>query len=125
MHLSPSTLVAIPVGLLITLLPTATNAQFANNIKVNYYSDTNCQNYQTSVFPFVNGNCYDYNWTGQQSIGIAECNFQVWGCQCHFYAGAGCTGSIDVFKKYKVGSYCTANPGGGYKSMRCSLYAGE
>ncbi|KAK3313971.1 hypothetical protein B0H66DRAFT_567497 [Apodospora peruviana] len=121
MRLSSSSLIGITL-----LLPGTANAD--DGVKVNYYSDTNCQNYMISVFPTVGqkGKCYDYQWTGQQSVGIAECNFNpmAWACQCEFYQEYGCTGT-KVTKEYKPvnPNWCASNPGHGFKSMKCKIFS--
>ncbi|KAN0072125.1 hypothetical protein V8E54_009854 [Elaphomyces granulatus] len=56
----------------------------AQQIQVNYYSDSSCSNFVGQVETSV-GSCYNYNYG--QSLLIASCSS---GCDCTFYADENC-----------------------------------
>ncbi|PLB48362.1 hypothetical protein P170DRAFT_427449 [Aspergillus steynii IBT 23096] len=89
-------------------------------IQINYYSDGGCENFITSPPNVPIGRCYDYAWDGQNSANIANCDSNVYGCKCYFYAQAGCKGAVD---SANTGSYdgtnCVSNWGHGFKSFHC------
>ncbi|EAW17417.1 uncharacterized protein NFIA_073320 [Aspergillus fischeri NRRL 181] len=73
MHLSP------------WAIATFITAATAATLKVNYYSDGGCSDYMASINPSPGFSCYDYVWTGSNSVNIADCTFPNGKCICTFY----------------------------------------
>ncbi|KAH6632525.1 hypothetical protein F5144DRAFT_534118 [Chaetomium tenue] len=118
MHFSPSSSIGLAAS---ALFATAVNAA---HIKVNYYSDGGCSDYMISIYPSTDWTCYDYNWSGQNSVGIAECTFPNGVCYCDFYTHGGCSGaSIGKSLSYSGSDpgWCASNWGHGFESMRCGV----
>ncbi|GFF94180.1 hypothetical protein IFM47457_09796 [Aspergillus lentulus] len=67
-------------------------AATAATLKVNYYSDGGCSNYMTSLNPTTDFYCYDYVWSGSNSVNIADCTFPNGKCLCTFYTQPHCVG---------------------------------
>ncbi|KAL4882994.1 hypothetical protein BJY04DRAFT_185526 [Aspergillus karnatakaensis] len=99
---------------LLPLLSALTTSVLAFELKVNYYSDGGCDNYLTSIWPYDNDECYDYDYSGTNSALIADCKGYL-GCTCTFYQEKGCQGTQSQF-----GTACKSNWGGGWKSMKCT-----
>ncbi|KAK6957706.1 hypothetical protein Daesc_000494 [Daldinia eschscholtzii] len=90
-----------------------------SGFKVNYYTDGGCTAYLVSIFPFTDGSCYDYSYTGDNSANIANCDASGGStCHCTFYAQSGCQGAAQSIA-YNSGN-CASNYGHGFLSMKCS-----
>lgn len=91
------------------------------SLKVNYFSDGGCQDYMISIYPPADDSCYDYNWTSQNSVAVAESTFRYGTPVCTYYTRAKCAGS----SKTEVGAWpqqnCASNLGHGFVSMRCRI----
>jgi hypothetical protein len=101
---------------LLTLAAISALQVAGQSIQVNYFSDGGCADYLTSVHPFDNGKCYNYEWNGMNSAGIAnsEDNKDVF---CNFYAFLNCQGAVDL--KGGPPNNCASNYGHGFASMSC------
>jgi hypothetical protein len=82
------------------------------NIEAQYYTDFSCTEYLTTVTPFDDDKCYQYQYSGVQSANVISSinNNEVY---CTWYEGENCSGD-NSGKVY--GQACTA---GSWQSMKC------
>ncbi|KAI2624160.1 hypothetical protein GGR54DRAFT_638039 [Hypoxylon sp. NC1633] len=89
-----------------------------NGFKVNYYTDGGCTDYLVSIFPFTDDSCYGYQYTGDNSANIVNCDAPAGSdCVCTFYVQDDCLGAGQSVGY--SGADCTSNFGRGFLSMRC------
>jgi hypothetical protein len=93
---------------------------YAATLHVNYYSDGGCENWLTDVYPSVDWTCYGYDWTGTNSVNIADCTFPNGDCVCTFWTQSGCTGASQTVVYGQSGN-CASNWGHGFVSMQCGI----
>jgi hypothetical protein len=70
-----------------------------NSFDVQYYTDSGCSAWVTTLGPFYSGfGCYDYSmnwlpaWQSVQSANIVNCGFSS--CFCEFFSESGCVGAV-------------------------------
>jgi hypothetical protein len=97
-------------------------AAIAADIKVNYFSDGGCQDYILTIEPSTDWSCYDYEWSAQNSVGVASSSFPNGTPVCIYYTGAHCTGASQT--KSGVRNNCASNYGHGFLSMSCGIEHG-
>ncbi|KAI2637166.1 hypothetical protein GGS26DRAFT_588711 [Hypomontagnella submonticulosa] len=91
-----------------------------NGFKINYYTDGGCTDYLVSIFPFTDDSCYGYQFTGDNSANIANCDAPSGSdCVCTFFVQDNCQGAGQSIG-YSSGADCTSNFGRGFLSMRCT-----
>jgi len=95
----------------------AAASPIAAQLKVNYYTDGGCSQFRTSLYPFPNGQCFDFEYSQSPSANIADCaGYKT--CRCDFYVHAYCQGGVDSVT-YNTGDNCASNFPYGFKSMKC------
>ncbi|KAI0184034.1 hypothetical protein EV127DRAFT_486564 [Xylaria flabelliformis] len=91
-----------------------------SGFKVNYYTDGGCTAYLLSLFPFTDGSCYGYQYTGENSANIANCDAPSGAtCLCTFFVQDNCEGAAQSVS-YN-GENCASNFGRGFQSMSCAI----
>ncbi|KAI0387822.1 hypothetical protein F5Y04DRAFT_241078 [Hypomontagnella monticulosa] len=71
-------------------------------------------------FPFTDDSCYGYQYTGDNSANIANCDAPSGSdCVCTFFVQPNCGGAGQSIG-YSSGADCTSNFGRGFLSMRCT-----
>ncbi|KAI1776953.1 hypothetical protein F4818DRAFT_457555 [Hypoxylon cercidicola] len=96
--------------------PISPDAQF----KINYYTDGGCGDFLISIFPFQDGSCYNYAYTGDNSANIANCDGSE--CRCTFYTETNCGGSSETVEYLPAApGNCASNWGHGFGSMKFYL----
>jgi hypothetical protein len=96
------------------LASAATNIVFGQWINVQYYSDGGCEDYLTTVNPWTNGDCYQFQWGGTNSVNIVDSSSGA-NAQCDFFPDPDCGGS----SVWVQGPACKSNWGQGFQSMKC------
>ena len=94
-------------------------AATAADIQVNYYSDGGCADYMLAIHPSTDFACYDYQWTGSNSVNIASTTFPNGDTVCTFYTQSGCSGASQTI--VYPNNNCASNYGHGFESMKCGI----
>ncbi|KAE8356202.1 hypothetical protein BDV28DRAFT_145387 [Aspergillus coremiiformis] len=102
-----------------TIFVTLVTAATAAKLQVNYYSDGGCSNYMTELNPPASFGCYDYVWSGSNSMNIADCTFPNGKCVCTFYTQPHCKGAQETVVYPQ--NNCASNWGRGFYSLKCGV----
>lgn len=104
------------------VLASIISAAIAAEIKVNYFSDGGCSDYMITITPSTDWSCYNYEWSGQNSVGVASSTFPNGTPICTYYVFADCQGASQT--ETGVHDNCASNWGHGFLSMRCGIEHG-
>jgi hypothetical protein len=106
------------------LLGSGPHAVMANPdyLSVKYYTDFNCNDYNIAFSPSLDGECYEYEYSGTHSAKLVQWptppNGKSWACT--YFTDSGCKGAKNYSpaSEKKFWNQC-ANSLGQFKSVLC------